>query len=373
MKYQPTTTPSFSFKRVVSSSSLVVGAVLMALSAPMSAYADVFDDQIKAIQSEVNSYQNQAGKLAAKADTLKNVVSRLTAQKSAIQAQIDLNRTKYNQLVQQISDNEAKLTKQRDLLSVTLTQLYVSSSKSPIEILASSDSIGDYIDQQEYRATIRDQVLTAMKEVKELKQKLTQQKAEVARVLKDQKAQRNTLAAKEAEQATLLAETRGQESAYQNLIGAKNREISSLRAEQAAANAQLGGNVVPGDPNRGGYPNAWYNAPQDSLVDNWGMYNRECVSYTAWKVHQNTGHMSYWGGRGNANQWPAAAQSEGIATGSTPRVHSVAISMSGAYGHAMWVEAVNGNTIYVSQMNYDLAGHYSEMSLSASGLIFIYF
>ena len=37
------------------------------------------------------------------------------------------------------------------------------------------------------------------------------------------------------------------------------------------------------------------------------------------------------------------------------------------------VEAVNGNTIYVSQYNYDLAGHYSEMSINGSGLIYIYF
>jgi surface antigen len=103
------------------------------------------------------------------------------------------------------------------------------------------------------------------------------------------------------------------------------------------------------------------------------MFNRECVSYTAWKVYQTFGHMPYWGGVGNANQWPADARNYGIETGTVPRAHSVAISMGGAYGHAMWVEAVSGNTIYVSQYNYDLAGHYSEMSINGSGLIYIYF
>ncbi len=39
----------------------------------------------------------------------------------------------------------------------------------------------------------------------------------------------------------------------------------------------------------------------------------------------------------------------------------------------MWVEGVSGNTIYVSQYNYDLNGHYSEMSINGGGLIYIYF
>lgn len=48
--------------------------------------------------------------------------------------------------------------------------------------------------------------------------------------------------------------------------------------------------------------------------------------------------------------------------------------MSGYYGHVMWVEEVYGNGyIRVSQYNYDLAGSYSEMVISGSGLIYIYF
>lgn len=151
-------------------------------------------------------------------------------------------------------------------------------------------------------------------------------------------------------------------------------KIEARLAEQIAANEDLDGLVVAGDAKRGGYP-AKYDAPvaQDSLVDSWGMYNRECVSYTAWKVYQTFGTMPNWGGVGNANQWPADARAAGIATGSTPQVHSVAISMRGYYGHAMWVEQVSGNMVYVSQYNYDLHGNYSEMWVNASQFTYIYF
>lgn len=150
-------------------------------------------------------------------------------------------------------------------------------------------------------------------------------------------------------------------------------QLAQLLEAQATANRELGGEVVTGDALHGGYPAVWENARQDSMIDRWGMYNRECVSYAAWKVHETFGTMPYWGGVGNANQWVGNARRAGIATGTTPKVHSVAISMSGYYGHAMWVEKVNGNMIYVSQYNFDLRGRYSEMWIDGSRLTYIYF
>ena len=163
-------------------------------------------------------------------------------------------------------------------------------------------------------------------------------------------------------------------AALARLSAQQQQQISSLLAAQVAANRDLGGSIVAGDPNHGGYPAKW-DAPvaQDSRVDSWGMYNRECVSYAAWKVFETYGHMPNWGGVGNANQWVRDARRAGIPTGSAPAVHSVAISMRGYYGHAMWVEKVSGPMIYVSQYNYDLHGHYSEMWVNASSFTYIYF
>jgi len=168
--------------------------------------------------------------------------------------------------------------------------------------------------------------------------------------------------------------TKTSTAALARLSAQQQQEITSLISAQAAANRDLGGSVVAGDASHGGYPAKW-DAPvrQDSQLDSWGMYNRECVSYAAWKVYQTYGHMPYWGGVGNANQWVRDAKRANIPTGSMPQVHSVAISMRGYYGHAMWVEKVSGNMIYVSQYNYDLRGHYSEMWVNSSYFTYIYF
>lgn len=155
-------------------------------------------------------------------------------------------------------------------------------------------------------------------------------------------------------------------------------EIKHLTAnDQAAVHAvdrKASSLIKDADTANGGYPANLANSPIDTIVDPWGMYNRESVSYAAWRVYQKNQHMPYWGGRGNANQWPANASAEGIAVGDTPRPGSVAILMNGPYGHAMWVEEVlPGAQIRVSQYNFNLEGLYSEMIIRAEGLVYIYF
>jgi surface antigen len=242
-------------------------------------------------------------------------------------------------------------------------------------MLASSKGIGDFINKQEYRSVTRDQLASTITQIKELKAKLDTQKEEVEGVLRDQEDQRNQLAAKEAEQRNLLSETQGNEDAYRNLSSSTNARKEQLQKEQQAAIQRAlaaagggGSKAVAGDPNKGGYPDILANSEYyNPIIDRWGMYSRQCVSYTAWKVEQKNGSMPYWGGRGNANQWPGNARAAGIPVSTTPRAGSVGVIMAGQYGHVVWVESVNGDgTVNISQYNFLNAGgsgwgHYSEM------------
>ncbi|QQS21543.1 CHAP domain-containing protein [Candidatus Saccharibacteria bacterium] len=367
------TTPVF--KGLATKSLLVAGAVLMALSTPMvfssRVLADKWDDQINAINAEINNLQAQAAVIAEQSRTLANALAALTAQRQTIQAQVDLSQAKYDKLVNDIAETEKQIADNKDALGQIIADMYVDGSISPLELLASASNISDYVDQQEYRSSIQTNLSDTIARINELKKQLEAQKADVERVLADQKSQRDALAAKEAEQAKLLSDSQGQESVYQSMIGDRNAQINSLKdQQQAEIRARLqqfggGGSAVAGDPGRGGYPNYLANAYQDSLVDPWGMYNRECVSYVAWKVFQKNGYMPYWGGVGNANQWPGNARAAGITTSSTPRAGSAGVITAGYYGHIVWVDSVNSDgTINISQYNEWLPGlgwgYYSE-------------
>lgn len=399
MKRRSTTPVS---KGIVTRSALVASTVLMVMAAPLSiapqVFADPFDDQIRAIQREIDAYQSEARKFRDQADSLQLQLNVISNEKAQIQAQVDLSQARFNKLQADIAQTEKDIKDNKDALGETIASMYVDDKISPLEMLASSKNIGDYVDKQEYRSSIRDQLTGTIDKIKKLKKELEAQKKETERVLADQTNARNALAAKEAEQQQLVNETRGQEAAYQGLAAQSNaRKLEVQRQQQAAIEAAMrrgGGtvNILPGDPNKGGYP--WEaGCYVDGNAVSHGGYNgngadplgygcRQCVSYTAYKVGAFLGgrpedYPRYWG---NANMWPGNARRAGFQTGSTPRVNSVGVISAGQYGHVVWVEAVNGDgTVDVSQYNYFNAGgsgwgHYSKMRVSAATYdTYIYF
>jgi surface antigen len=122
----------------------------------------------------------------------------------------------------------------------------------------------------------------------------------------------------------------------------------------------------------GGYPEKWCKRPLDSIVDSWGMYNRECVSYTAYRVALSGRRMPY--GFGDANRWPMAAKANGIAVDYSPQAGDVAIHLDDNHGHSLYVEWINADdTLHVSEYNKNKDGRYSEEDITRDGLVFIHF
>jgi peptidoglycan DL-endopeptidase CwlO len=374
-------------QKYFTSTLVVASCFLMVLAGPLgmsgNAYADRYQDQIDALQREIDGFQQQAADLSQKANTYENAVRALDAQQAAIQKRIDLNQARYDKLVTDIKKTEKDIADNQDVLGSTVADLYIDSGMTPIEMLASSKSIGDYVDKQEYRSAVRDQVESAITQIKKLKAELTDKKEKVGVVLADQKSQRDSLAAKKAEKNKLIAQTRGQEGRFRSLVEERRKERESVEAAQqaayAAARSSWGGGYITRGSGGGGYP--WAGAPYPcwnyGCIDDWGLFYRECVSYVAWKV-DNTGHMvKGFNGQGNANQWPSATASY-TRQGGTPHRGDAAIDpYIGSVGHAMYVEGVNGDgSINISEYNFAGPGQYSERRIPRSqysGWVFITF
>ncbi len=355
-------------------SALIIGAVLMStIFASGFVKADQFDEQIQALQQDNAAKRQASNQLAAQASSYQDQVDRLSSQINSIRQTILDYQHQSDDIQKQIEADQIELDHQKQVLGTNIKTMYLEGEISTLEILASSKDLSEFVDKQQYRNSVQSKVKATVDKIAELKTQLEVKQREIQGLIKDQQAQQAQLDSSLAEQSNLLNMTASQKAAKDAEIKSNNAQISALRGAQLAANRRLGGSAEAGDPNHGGYPAKWDRAPQDSMLDSWGMLNRECVSYTAWKVYEAYGYMPYWGGVGNANQWPADADAARIPRGSTPKAGSVAISMGGAYGHAMWVEGVSGDYIRVSQYNYDLAGHYSEMTINGRGLIYIYF
>lgn len=364
--------PKFKISRLGLGFFALVLAITTPLQFPGLVVADRYDDQIRIIRQQVSQLQSRAGQLNQQANSLQAAVDAIVAEKNIIQAQIDLSQARYDKLTSDIETNKKKLADNQNALGQIVADLYVDEGISPLEMLASSKNVSEYMDKNEYRSAVSEKLDTTITNIKELKAKLEADQKAVEKVLADQKTQRQAKAAKEAEQQDLLNRTRGEEAAYRDLSAQKNSEIQNLRSQQAAAirsRASSGGGftALGGDANRGGYPAKWANAPMNAYTDDWGMYTRQCVSYAAFKVQQAYGNMPYWGGRGNANEWGNNARAAGIPVSTTPRAGTVGVQYSGSYGHVAWVESVNGDgTLTISQYNANWSGEYSRWSVSRS-------
>jgi surface antigen len=124
-----------------------------------------------------------------------------------------------------------------------------------------------------------------------------------------------------------------------------------------------GGRGGGGDPGND-YPAVWRNARQDSMLDQWREYNRECTSFVAWALYSRNGFvMPFYD---NANGWGPDAQRRGYVVNSTPAPGSVAWSNRGTYGHVAYVENVIGGNVYIEEYNEHYDGTYDSRTVPAS-------
>ena len=101
-----------------------------------------------------------------------------------------------------------------------------------------------------------------------------------------------------------------------------------------------------------------------------GGPNGYAFGYCTWYVATRRSIPGWWG---NAADWYANAQISGYSVGATPRVGAIAWTGAGYAGHVAYVEAVSGNNVTVSEMNWN--GNWdrvTERTVSASSFRYIY-
>lgn len=372
---------------------LVLASVLLlsnSLPAPKAAAYTQEDlnnvnSKISELRAKMKQYQEQASAFAAEANTIQGKINSLRAEQDGLRTQIELKEAEREQLAVEIEATEKRIQENSETIGYVIAQFYYSSEVSTIERMASSESFSSYIDEEMRLSSLTDTLAGIVEENKNLKAELEVKKQNAENMIKDLESQKARLASLESEQAALLAMTRENEASYRQMQNDAADQKAVLEEEQQVILAELAkkwnaSGITAGDPKKGGYPYSG-RCPQqkDAFADQWGMYICECVSYAAWRVYAAYGYMPYWGGHGNAKQWPANARAAGYTVSSTPKPGSVGISMGGAYGHAVWVEAVSGNRVYISQYNArnaatnNRAGEYSEQWVDQGMYQYIYF
>jgi surface antigen len=377
-------------KKIISSRFSAIGIIAAVLTVGISILAFNLDaearieyyytcssEACKAAEAAAAAAKSSAASARSEKTAYQGEVAQKQSEIAAIQAEIDVNKAEIADLDVKIEDNEAKLNKLRDSVKRTIAMLYVYQDVSGLELLASSDSVVDFTARQTNQEVIQSKMKRLADETKVAKAELETQQKLVREKKQANEDRRSAADAIRAEMQQLADEWAGKEAEYNQFAKEKEAErAAAMTVQQREVQDYFGG---PGSNQAcgGGYPYCGYKL--DGGIDPWGMYYRECVSYTAFKVSERWGKMPLrgteysFGGRGNANEWVLTAKAVGIPTGSAPKVHSVGVSYIGYYGHVVWIESISGNTVYFSDYNRAGPGMYGTGSASASAFEYIYF
>ncbi|MEK7153361.1 MAG: CHAP domain-containing protein [Patescibacteria group bacterium] len=352
---------------------LLAGLITVGMTVVPRATADNLDDQIRALQQENTANKNIVAQLQNEAVSYQDAISRLQGQINILQGQINTNIEQQNALQAKIEESQHELDRQRGVLGENIRVMYVEGQITTIEMLATSKNLSDFVDKEEYRTAIKNKIQETLKRITQLQNEMKEQKIRVERLLAEQRTQQGQLASARSEQANLLAYNKSQQASYNQKTKANQARIDGLIAQQRRANDSAGpggyyflrfsGSVGSFNPDNYEYRNAGFSmstAPgcnDNDGPDRWGYCTRQCVSYAAWAVEASGRRAPLY--YGNAKNWVAAAYRDGILVTRDPQAGDIAISTAGTWGHAMYVEAVDGDRIHVSQYNQQLTGQYS--------------
>lgn len=375
---------TFSLKRLLSAprtlALFALVALLVASFVLPSMRSQTFADTCASIgecQAKIAASRTALTDLKKTALSYQDAISQLNGQIGTLQDAINASTAEQNRLQAEIDKAQAEMDRQRSILAQGVKAMYVDGTPSTLEMVATSKSLSDYVDKAEYRTAVQRKLQDTLKKIATLQKQLSVQKAQVAELLEQQQEQQVQLVAARAEQAGMLAYNQSQQAAFNADVAANQSKLNELIIAQRRANSsssypagaivfiRVPGTVRSHDIDSDDYPyrNAGFSmqlgpcSNYDSYPDapdRWGYCTRQCVSYVAWAV-ERSGRVAP-SGWGNAKEWVDAAPSSWLH--STPQAGDIAISTSGTWGHAMYVEAVSGGKFLVSEYNQSLTGQY---------------
>ncbi len=268
--------------RLFASPALMLLAGLLVVTGVTSqlVYADRFDEQINTLNQQ-NTQTRQQDQLAEyEAANLQAVIARIQGEINAVEKQIKTSQDQRAETLAKIAEAEVELAKQKDLLGMNIRAMYLEGNISTLEMLASSKDLSEYLDKQQYRSSVQDKIKTTLDKVTALKAQLKTEKEILDKLIADQQAMQAQLDSQRSEQNRLLALNQDQQAQYEQQLKTNNSKIAELRRQQIAENARFTRGARTNIPDTTGYP--WANTPfPNEISDPWGMYQRQCVSYTA--------------------------------------------------------------------------------------------
>lgn len=215
---------------------------------------------IKKLEEEIAHYQTQLTETSKQANTLQNTIKTLDISKKKLQTDITLTQGKISltssqiqQLNKDIIAKENQIGKNFDSVGVSLRSIYKDSSESVVESLLGSDTLAGFTSNIETLSRLQvevrnhiDELTEYKKDLERSKKSLEGKKQDLVLYTNDLSDQKRLVENTTQEKASILTQTKNQESAYKTILKNKQLQKEQFEKEMFAYESAL---KIAVDPN----------------------------------------------------------------------------------------------------------------------------
>lgn len=182
------------------------------------------------LQNEIDANYVRIRELATQERDLKSKIEQINLEIDQANKEIEITTLKIDELDGTIATTTKELNSQRSLLRANLRKLYKSGGASDFELLVASDSFSGYVNEQSYLQTIKDGIQVSAIAILRNKQDLELQRYTQKALYKRQEAQKVTLQTRKTDLDKLLADTKGEQAKYLELLKQLDKEYQQADA-----------------------------------------------------------------------------------------------------------------------------------------------
>jgi len=186
------------------------------------------------LQQEIDANYIKIKELATSERDLKSKLEQINLEISQANSEIQLTGLKIDELDITLDSTQKDLANQRALLKANIRALYKSGGASDLEVLVSSESFSEYVNDQSYLQKIKEGIQISAFSVIKTKQDIELQRFTQKALFKRQDAQRQTLVTRQADLSKLLADTKGEQAKYLQIMASLDKEYDKADGELEA-------------------------------------------------------------------------------------------------------------------------------------------
>lgn len=185
--------------------------------------------EIEKLQNNLKNTQNQKATLESEIGSLNAEIENLRNKIAGTEVEI------VNTNVQ-IEEINLKLEAKKKVLDEYIRVIYENSKRTELEKIVQSSNFSDFVNQEEYLLTMQQKVNETLAEINVIKKELSGKKAELDKLMNGLNQQKAALEAQITQKNTLLEQTKGDESRYQD-------QLKEAENKKAALLAQISSNL----------------------------------------------------------------------------------------------------------------------------------